>query len=327
MSDHLTNYESPLPNNIICGTPQKISVMYSEINIYNGNSNHPLQKYWFILKSVKIVEYSRENNITIALSNSDSDKNFIKYIDKLDNDIYDMVCELWDEKFDKKNSYSNKKYSPVLLNLNDFSNCVIFNEKNKRIKELIANDYQKYTVSILIELSNIMIGDSQYWIKYSAKQLKLNSIVLNNKSIFDLITEESDTTNIQSTNQMIIPLPPPLPFLLNNNNNNHNISTNNTVNTNTNNNINTTNTTTTNINNASRDGNNVIKSKLKFVVSVNDLKDQINKIRNKKSFRDEEESMRIQIKNMENEMEQFKNNQKITSEKYKAIVESINIEN
>lgn len=300
MVDYLTDYEHSLPNNIICGPAQQISIMYSKINIYNGDNNHPLQRYWFLLKNVKIIEYNN-NYVKIALSNSIPDKKFIEYINNLDNGIHKMICDLLKLNLCKQISYSNDKYSPISLTLNKFFECIMFDENNRKITKLTKDKYINHTLSILIELSDIIVGDDKYWINYTAKQLKVNKSICNQKSIFELITESTTKTIIDPSPPLPAPQlaqnrVPPVPPA-----HNH-IPTQNYVNI---------------------GKKNVGAPVRKFIISINDLQDQINKMRNSKLHK-EEEKMRTQVENMKKEIIQFKNNQEVVSDKYKSIVESLN---
>lgn len=316
MADYLTNYEHSLPNNIICGPIQPISIIYYKLNIYNGENNHPLQKFWFLLKDVKITEYNN-NYIKIALSNSPSDKKFIEYINNLDDNIHKMICDLFKINFCKQISYISDKYSPILFILNNFSECILFDQNCQKIMKF-TNEHINHTLSILVELSDIIIGDDKYWINYTPKQLKINKSICDQKSIFEIITEEHNTVSKHIINPQlvsnIIPINiiPPIPSTTpNQKQKNINIDHNDIKNYE----------ITTDIP-ITAPVHKEIPVK-KFVISVNDLKNQINKMRNKK-LQKEEEKMNILVDNMKKEITQFKNNQQIISDKYKLMVESIN---
>lgn len=304
MIDYLTNYEYSLPNNIIHGPLQNISITYSKINVYNGDGNNPLQKFWFLLKNIKIVEYT-EKYIKIALSNSESDKKFVQYIDQLDFKIHQMICDISGIEVDKRISYSNDKYSPVLFHLNNIANCVVFDENNK-ITQLTKSNICDYTMSVLIELSDIMIGDNDYWVNYTVKQLKLNPTIDCHKSIFELIDESDANKKILNIHNIpnVPNLPPPIPpepfivpsFQQNRPDNKSQIN--------------------------SGYKKNEDNQRSRIIISVDDLKNQIKKMQNKKLLK-EEENMKYRLEDYRKEIEQFKDNQKFVSDKYKSIVETI----
>ena len=283
MSDYLTNYDKT-PQNIICGEIKKISITYCKFEIYNGDLNHPMHKYWFLLKNVKIIE-QKEDYIKIAIANNDCF--FTNYINALDEIIHKMICEMWESEYEKTKSLVTNKYSPITLKLNSFMKCSKYDEDNNRIENL--TNYSNKTYSILIELSDIMIGDSKYWCDYTVKQLKINKS--NEKSIFELLEESKIVTPPQMI-QPIIPI------------------------------VQHTHTHTQHIERKNTPKKPKLDEKPCFELSVNVLNDQINKMKIKK-MQKEEEHMRVKIGNMLNEVKTFKHKNKKDSEKFKAIVASI----
>jgi hypothetical protein len=338
MLDSLVDYESSLPNKIICGNTRNISIMYSIINVYNGDNHNPLQKYWFILDNVKVVELGG-NYIKIALSNSAKDRKFIDYINKLDNSIHKMICDIWKINFNKQVSYASGKYSPVILTLNDLSRCTTFGENNE-MEYLDEGEYTDRSLSLLIELTDIMVGDSNYWVNYTVKQLKLNPTFKSDKSIFELIkgsdkipdsvpdstpnsalngalngvpnkvsdreSNFNSSKNLGIIDDELIPSAPPLEDNVSHSVPNRAPRVPRTI-------------PHTICNNIKIDESEVPK----FIVSMDDLKSQINKMRSKKLLKDEE-FMRAQIESMQEEILKFKRNHNIVSDRYKSIAESIN---
>lgn len=310
--EYLTKYEENTPDNIVCGDVQKVSIIYSKLNIFNADTQYPLQKFWFLLRNIKIVKQCG-TQIEIALSNSNN--KFINYLDKLDDAIHKMMCDKFQINFKKYKSHIHEKYSPIILSLNSMT-CVVFDENNDVIKYNFGTiAYESHvTLSILVELTDIIIGEDDYWINYTAKQLKFNSTFsTTKKSIFSVVDDQISNEDIEkpeflprlknidpnlSPTNAIIPDAPPLTPIIFGKGGKINSNKKNKINRN---NIKKSDTSTT-----------------PFVVSVNDLTDQINKMRNKKQIK-EEELMDNQIEKMMNEIKQFRDKQKIINDTYEAI--------
>ncbi|AYV83553.1 MAG: hypothetical protein Hyperionvirus8_37 [Hyperionvirus sp.] len=289
--EYLTNYEDRSPENIVCSDILNVTILYSKIHIFNGDTQYPLQKFWFLLPNIKIIKQTR-TQIEIALPNTNN--KFIDYLDKLDAAVHQMMCDKFKFNFKKYISHRHEKYAPIILSL-DSMTSVFFDENNEIIKNNFSTiKYESHvTLSILIELSDIIIGENDYWINYTAKQLKFNSTFsTTKKSIFSVVDDQiSNEDSIECLDTNIspkgIPDAPPLTPMV--------------------------------FGKKSSNG----KSKAKklvapFVVSVDDLTDQINKMRNKKQQKDEEQ-MDNQIEKMMNEIKQFRDKQKKITDTYEAI--------
>ena len=203
MHNRLTNYDKP-DINISCSESNYISQTFHTINFYNMDVKYPLQKYIFMVKNAKMIKKCN-NSIDIILANFNSDINFIKYIDALDIKIHDLVCNRNNYKYKINKSYISRPYYPNVFNM-DISNCVAFDDTNKKIdirKFNIDNINDDMTCSIIIELSSVLVDDTNYWFNYSAKQIKLNLNVFND-NMFDAIE------NVNSVNNAVIPAAPPL---------------------------------------------------------------------------------------------------------------------
>ena len=288
MCDCLTDYGKSSPNNITCSNIKNISVTYSEIEIYNGDNPNPLQKYLFLINNVKVVSQGK-NYIKIALSGT-SHRNFLYYIDKLDNCIHSIVSELWGKNFNKVKSYECKKYSPIIITLNNFANCLVYSAKGVKIPN--CNDYDK--ISVLIELANVMVGD-EYWINYNVKQIKIMEDVSDHTSIFDLVNGNNDNNNesvnkVQLVTETVsIPQAPtqsipsstvPLPVA------------------------------------PSLKSESKSSFLPKFIVSTDDIKEQLLKMRERKLDKCNQE-MTQKVNNMKNDIIAFKHSNKIIDQKYK----------
>jgi len=287
--EYLTNYETCTPDNLIYGSLQKISVVYSKMDIYNADNENPLQKYWFLLKNVKVIEFN-DNSMKIALSNSLSNKKFIDYIKKLDKCVHGMISELFDHKYELQSSYYIKKYQPIIFTLKCGS-CQIYDENNNLCEELkdLKTKIRDRHCSILIELTDLMFCDDSYWINYSAKQLKINNNPFQNKSIFEMIDTSQYVTSVPpappapplSPTQSSIPIAPSSPSIPLN----RSIAT------------------------------TEQKNPVKFIISVNDLKEQINKMRKKPKENDIDSKMKV----IRDEIKTFNINNKAISKRYKEI--------
>ena len=305
MAEYLTDVHTS-PNNILCGPTQKISVLYSRINVYNADVEAPLQKYWFLLGRVKIVERGH-NNFRIALGNAESDAKFLQYLDRLDDRLHGVLEEVLETPLEKQVSYSRKVYSPITLFLGDH-NCVVFDENNERIivDPAWRRREKESTFSILVELSDVTIGDGSYWINYSARQLRRNADLDLTKCLVPSggvrrggracgeRGERGERGGVAS-----VPTAPGVPGIPAPSN--------------------VPNAPKMDADDAERTG-----SEAPFKVSVNDLKDQILKMRTKREriLRDEE-MMDTRVKTMVEDIKKFKRDGRIIDDRYKNLVASV----
>jgi len=208
MFNRLTDYENSNPDNISCSNIKAFSATFNKIQVYNSGVKCPLQKFWFYLNGgcVKIFEKS-ERKIKIAIMN---DK-FISYIDLLDQKINDILSDVTDKKLKYKKSYIKKNYFPHTLIL-DIKDPIIYDENLEKIdiKKFYNQNYDDTTVSILIELSDILIDNdvNEYWINYSVKQIKIDKNILL-ESIHDINNQTHDIISNISP-----PPPPPIALVL-----------------------------------------------------------------------------------------------------------------
>jgi len=328
MLDRLTDYVIGSPKNITCSDSIPISVTYSKIYFYNSDVDHPLQKYWFYLKNVKIIE-KNPKSIKIVLSNSKSDKKFIEYIDKLDAHIFRILQTRNQSYKNIKKSYSEKEFHPPIFVLNTekatiFDADLMQENKNNMMQYLVNRDnniestktyrantldydcMNEFTVSIIIELSDIIMNDTDYWVNYSVKQMKIKKNLINS-SIFDIIDAAEKDQNYQTNDNNN-----------DNNDNNDNFDRNNITNhinghigNHTNNHINTNNHIINRQNQPNKPKKqphlpNTINQPLnnsqidyRFLITADDLKFQLKKIGEKKTENFMQEKMDIVLKEME----------------------------
>ena len=188
MFHRLTNHQiiNESDDHISCSDPHQISVTFSKIYIYNLDVNCPLQKFWFFLKETKIIE-KKLKSVDVVLSNSRSDKKFIEYIDNLDEKIYRILNKKFNLTVGIKKSYFKKDFFPHRFNFS--INCAqIFDDYNKPLEYNSIKFTDDITESILVELSDILISENDYWINYSIKQMKIKKDVFN-EPIFDLLSD------------------------------------------------------------------------------------------------------------------------------------------
>lgn len=227
MHNRITNHQkiNDTSEHISCSDIHQISPTYNKTCIYNLDVNHPLQKFWFFLKEVKIIG-KKQKSIDIVLSNSISDKKFIEYINNLDDKINKIINKKkkHNTNFSVKKSYSVKELFPYIFNFN-IINAQFFDESNKSIQYSEINFCENTTGSILIELSDILISDDEYWINYSIKQMKIKKHIFT-ESIFDMLDDIHNSPILNDHNtikishpfdithksyQKNIPSPPPAP--------------------------------------------------------------------------------------------------------------------
>lgn len=199
IKDRITNY-NVCDANTFYSSPQQVGLTYSKFNIYNASIRYPLQKYWFYLKCVKIIEKS-QSIIKFVVA----DKNFINFIDNIDKKIHEILTNN-NLNYKFKKSYTTQKSFPEIFTC-EYSNVQVFGNKitsKDEIKTMILNEED--TVSLLIELSDILINDTEYWINYRVKQMKI--LCGENECIFDKL-DDYDDNPIQQTSQLLQPPPPP----------------------------------------------------------------------------------------------------------------------
>jgi hypothetical protein len=314
--NRITDFQKELKKEILYNEPVYISPTYSKLSLYNPDINFPLQKFWFHLTQVKIYNNNKKNtDIEIILSNSEMDKNFIEYIDILDIKICDVIKKMKNnKKLQKKKSYVKKTNLPPILNLKvPISGTKIFDEDNNNINitdiDISNNDI---TVAVIIELSDILITDDDYWINYTIKQMKIKN---HNENLFDVL--ENNNNFIKKENNYI--------------------------------NYNTNNKPQIKLSNNNINNNNNTNKIAPFIVSTNDILNQLNKMKEKKNKLVEldnivepdnninmkediknklvesdnninmKEDMKNKLDNMFNEMKIFQQNLKKTDEKFKML--------
>ena len=200
----ITNYDIPfdITDTVHCSDIVHITLNHSYFNIYNPKIDTPLQKFLFLFNNVKILSHS-DNIYRLVLANNDNAK-FIQFINVIDLKIHSIVTELYSRNFVPYSSYTNKKYSPPIFNV-DFSTATIFDNNNKKLNSKLKH-YSDITISCLIELHSIYIEKSSYTIKYCARQIKITNTCLDD----NIFISDMNHLPISPPISLPIPIPPPI---------------------------------------------------------------------------------------------------------------------
>ena len=180
-SSSITNYKTNDKIELHRSRPMNISATYMKLSVYNALSSNPLQKYVFYLKNVRIVE--KNNKIAkIAVC----DKDFTNYLDRLDAKIYEMM-----KLGNKKKSYSTEQFYP---------NTIVAYVAGVKIygRDSVNDVSEENEINVLIELSDVLCNDDEYWLNYKIKQIKIN--------------EREEISIDKCDDPVHIPIPPPPPI-------------------------------------------------------------------------------------------------------------------
>lgn len=183
--------KSHSPNNFTLTETKNSQLLYNNWNVYNDDSDIPMQKYMFLLKNVKVL--NNTNNILniIMTSNNDMNKKIYEFMVQLEKQIgiklKDLQCRSNIHKI--KSNITMCLYSKKMI---------VFNEAHE--EQHISQIDSGKTVSIIIKLSQIVCEESEYIPIWKVVQVKLH----NDKTktcMFEQFESESK-----------IPIPPVLPF-------------------------------------------------------------------------------------------------------------------
>lgn len=198
INDLLTNINST-KYNIIFDRPKTFAISYFKIAVYNGDINHPLQKYWFFIPKAKIIEKTK-SNIIIALSKNEDDSKLVNYIEELENKLFQNTKENLSKSIRKiKNSFSiNNNYPPVIkLDISDDIAIFNYNEEEINQDDLEVNNL----ISVYLELENIIASLDETWIVWRILQIKKLHSIDFKKSFFKVLPQSS--YNQQNVNNFV----------------------------------------------------------------------------------------------------------------------------
>ena len=270
----VTDYTQDKPN-IYIYEHKRIS-SYINVHIFNGNNTYPLQKYLFLLQNVKIIDLTNKTG-KLVIANTKQDTDFINYLDSLNDMLQEILKEQYKTNFIKTMCYTKQKHFPITLNINT-DNVLYFDNNNNQINKEQFD--VTLNLSVLLEIDKIILNNNTYWINFLAKQIKITTLYDLSKSIFE-ITQPINVP-VSPLSSSIIPKTNNLLILSSNNiSEKHGIikKLDMTLNNNTNNNNNNNNT------------NNNNNKPTMICLSPNILREQLSKMKNKKSILNEEEEI------------------------------------
>lgn len=204
MATGLTNYLTHCgPINMHISDTYPVSILYKKLYVYNGDIPIPHQKFCWLVDNVKFTSQKNQSNKVTGLF---TNKKFTEYLDTFDKTVHTMLTELFTEDFLLVPSYKTNKYAPCSINLHYGPNILSFSHTNDKLQDFNIMDHLNQTCSVVIELSDIMIGDAIYWLNYSIKQIKLHSS--SDESLFSLVS------NVQPVPRTsFVPFAPSIPFI------------------------------------------------------------------------------------------------------------------
>lgn len=159
------------------------SSSFSKLYIYNGYISYPLQKYWFTLTDVKIIDIGNSDLKFVISEKNTNHSKFLSYIDKLDKKIYELLITMYPSLNKEQPSYVRNKNFPPIFTMNRL-NSNIFDDNGKQSNSKILKIDHDLTVSVFFELSDVTIWPSVYKNHYNIKQIKTKCNKINT-SIFD----------------------------------------------------------------------------------------------------------------------------------------------
>ena len=193
--DLVTNTSSDV--NITFDSIESTGVTFNKINIYNPDKILPLQKFWFFLENIRVIDINN-NYIDFALSPVNiNNNNFITFVNKLEDKINSWMLDIFDKHSFTKSIINSTNFFPK-LKIKLTPSCSIYDNDNNHINSVNKNDI----VNIYIELSNIWINNetNKIWCSYQILEMQKNNISFKIESFFKKDIKQPS----------IIPSPPPI---------------------------------------------------------------------------------------------------------------------
>lgn len=163
---------------------------FTQFVIYNGDKPIARQKFIFKINDFR-VRTKKSQTLEVALSKNTSTESFIEFITQLDKIIYNYVKRFLKEFRFKKSFQQYNSYIVLLLNINK-TNIINQNHTLETYDSIMEDDI----IDIVFELSNILVGPDEYWVAYSALEIRVKNTFF---SFFGDPIIDPD-----------IPLPPPM---------------------------------------------------------------------------------------------------------------------
>src|ERR1700744_5963278 len=209
INDLLSDIDKPLEN-LLFDNPESLGLSHYKFSIYNPYINNPLQKFWFFIKKVKIINKDT-NNITIAFSNSNDDNKFIKYILSIESKIIKFVNNINQNIKSINKSIDVRENFPPTMKLKFGTNTPVFNTMDYDDKyNLHTGSY----IALFVEINDIIVTKLESWIIWKILQIKILEEIDFSKSLFSfgsLVNNKNVTENIDSHTDIIVPSAPPCP--------------------------------------------------------------------------------------------------------------------
>jgi hypothetical protein len=205
IDEYVTNINI-IPDKIQFDDPKPSGITYYKLSVYNPLIKHPLQKFWFHLPKVKIINIQNKNNISIALSNNTTDDKIINYITEIELLINKyLMLKLNKTKYNIQSSFIIKDDYATQMCISVNNNTTIFdeNDNDSHVSYLKTNTY----ISCLIELSEILMDNTQGWIIWSILQIKILPAINFKTSLFSKINDTSNQEH-KIINHSICAAPP-----------------------------------------------------------------------------------------------------------------------
>lgn len=180
----LTNVLTNNPVNFTIENSKNARYLCDIVNVYNNDSDIPLQKYVFLIKNVRVVNIQKKL-MTISLTlNNPQNKKIYDFIDTLERSI--------GAKINNKECKSNISINTSIVNIClYFKSYVVYDENNI--------DQPQYTlktnslVSIIIKLSQVSCENNTYIPIWKLLQVKLHSNP-EKKCMFDIQSAKTVST-------------------------------------------------------------------------------------------------------------------------------------
>ena len=171
------NYDKNKSINVTFSKEKTTNIFVEKLNLYNLDSNIPMQKIWILIENCKIC-FIDDTVISIAVSNKN--EKLISFMENLDKQINKII----EDNISKIDTYMPSMVeSPLhIMNLR-FTEDSIFlgnNEACVDIKDLKLGN----NVSICIELSSVYINKKKDCKIWQILQLKKNTTIDFTKSLF-----------------------------------------------------------------------------------------------------------------------------------------------
>ena len=148
---------------------------FNKFNIYNPNIFIPMQKFWFYIENVRIVDnINTKKYVEIALSEN-IHKSIINYIDNLEIEI-EKYIKLINPKYTFIKSVQKTTSFYPLIKIKIPLSTIIYDSNDEIINNLHKND----SINLYMELSNIWINKFTHnsWSSFESIQIKKNKIIV-----------------------------------------------------------------------------------------------------------------------------------------------------